>query len=186
MKKWIPISLIAIAILTACQPAPPSPTPPNTPIPTTDTSLTPIPIDPTFAPTVTETTVPAVFEPVIALELLAEGLTAPVALAAPDDGTGRLFVVDQIGLIYLIDSTDTLLSTPFLDLRSKIVPLNGNYDERGLLGLAFHPNYAANGRFFVYYSAPLRSGGPGRLEQHQHPRRISGLGERPEPGRPQF
>lgn len=155
MRKWIPIALIAIALLTACQPTPSTPT-----APTPEPTQAPIPSEPTALPTPTETALPAVFEPVVGLQLLAEGLTAPVALAAPDDGTGRLFVVDQIGIIYLIDSTDTLVNTPFLDLRSKIIPLDGNYDERGLLGLAFHPNYAANGRFFVYYSAPLRAGGP--------------------------
>jgi glucose/arabinose dehydrogenase len=53
----------------------------------------------------------------------------------------------------------TVADQPFLDLRSRMVALNPGYDERGLLGMAFHPNYSQNGRFFVYYSAPLRSGG---------------------------
>jgi glucose/arabinose dehydrogenase len=96
----------------------------------------------------------------IALQEIAVGLAAPVALAAPDDGSGRLFVADQVGLVYVIDADDTLLGTPFLDLRDRMVGLDGNYDERGLLGLAFHPDYAGNGRVFVYYSAPLRPGGP--------------------------
>jgi glucose/arabinose dehydrogenase len=52
-----------------------------------------------------------------------------------------------------------LLGTPFLDLTSKIVAVNAVFDERGLLGVAFHPNYASNGRFFVRYSAP-RAGDP--------------------------
>ncbi|MCB2214049.1 PQQ-dependent sugar dehydrogenase [bacterium] len=113
----------------------------------------------TTAPTeaVTE---PPVFEPVVALQEIASGLAAPVGLAAPDDGSGRLFVADQVGLVYIINSNDTLLETPFLDLRDRMVGLDGNYDERGLMGLAFHPDYANNGRVFVYYSAPLRSGGP--------------------------
>src|SRR5262249_18753690 len=46
------------------------------------------------------------------------------------------------------------------DLTSLIVPLRTDYDERGVLGLAFHPDYANNGRFFVYYTAPLRADGP--------------------------
>jgi glucose/arabinose dehydrogenase len=54
----------------------------------------------------------------------------------------------------------TLTPEPFLDLRSRIVPLMPGFDERGLLGLAFHPRYASNGRFFVFYSAPLRAGAP--------------------------
>ncbi|HET6528720.1 MAG TPA: PQQ-dependent sugar dehydrogenase, partial [Balneolaceae bacterium] len=92
----------------------------------------------------------------IGLELVAEGLTSPVTLVEPPDDSGRLFIVDQVGLIYILTPDGTLLDEPFLDLRDQIVNLNEGYDERGLLGLAFHPNYAENGRFFVYYSAPLR------------------------------
>lgn len=54
----------------------------------------------------------------------------------------------------------TVVGDPFLDLREQMVRLNPSFDERGLLGLAFHPAFAQNGRFFVYYSAPLRPGGP--------------------------
>src|SRR4030095_11093530 len=52
------------------------------------------------------------------------------------------------------------LPTPFLDITSKLVTLNPNFDERGLLGFAFHPNYKKNGRFFVYYYAPPRPASP--------------------------
>lgn len=110
----------------------------------------------------------AEFEPVVALEQIADGaLTAPVALAAPDDESGRRFFADQIGLIYVIGEDDTMMSEPFLDLRDRMVTLNPDYDERGLLGLAFHPDYAENGRFFVYYSAPLRDAPLRRLGSHQ-------------------
>jgi glucose/arabinose dehydrogenase len=95
------------------------------------------------------------------LQLVAGGFASPVNLAVPDDGTNRLFIVDQAGLIYIIDDTDTLLPTPYLDISDRLVTLNSGGDERGLLGLAFHPDYATNGRFFVYYSAPLRVGGTG-------------------------
>ena len=53
-----------------------------------------------------------------------------------------------------------MLSTPFLDLTGKMVALNPNYDERGLLSLAFHPNFQTNGKFYVFYTAPPRAGGP--------------------------
>jgi glucose/arabinose dehydrogenase len=53
-----------------------------------------------------------------------------------------------------------LAPEPFLDIRDRIIQLRTDFDERGLLGLAFHPGYAKNGRFFVYYSAPLREGAP--------------------------
>jgi len=96
----------------------------------------------------------------VSLELVADGFVSPVTLVESPDETGRLFIVDQIGLIHILTSDGTLLPDPFLDLRSKIVTLQSGFDERGLLGLAFHPNYAENGRFFVYYSAPLRAGAP--------------------------
>jgi len=99
-------------------------------------------------------------EYVVGVELVAEGFAAPVALTTPNDGSGRLFVVDQAGTIRIIGADGTLLPDPFLDLTSRIVPLNPDYDERGVLGLAFHPDYANNGRFFVYYSIPLREGAP--------------------------
>jgi glucose/arabinose dehydrogenase len=95
------------------------------------------------------------------LEPVASGFASPLQIAIPPDGSGRMFVVDQAGLIYIIDSSDTLLPDPFLDISDRLVTLNPNGDERGLLGMAFHPDYATNGRFFVYYSAPLRVGGTG-------------------------
>src|SRR4026208_1090727 len=96
--------------------------------------------------------------PTIALELIADGLASPTVMLESTDNTGRLFIVDQSGLIYIM-KTGTRLSTPFLDISGKVVPRASAQDERGLLGLAFHPNFASNGRFFVYYSGPLRSGG---------------------------
>lgn len=116
-------------------------------------------IPPTLAP---------VFEPWIQLEQVASGLAAPVALAAPDDGSSRLFIVDQVGVVFIVDNQDTLLETPFIDIRDKMVGLNSSYDERGLLGMAFHPNFAENGRFFLYYSAPLRANGPNDWDHTSH------------------
>lgn len=100
-------------------------------------------------------------EPVDAV-VIAEGLVSPIGLVAAPDETNRLFVIDQPGLIRIIegDSAYSLLPEPFLDLTGSLVPLNPAFDERGLLGLAFHPNYRNNGRFFVYYQLPPRPGGP--------------------------
>lgn len=94
----------------------------------------------------------------IRLDLVADGLTSPVSATHAGDGSGRLFVVDQAGLIRIIDDGQ-LLAEPFLDVTDKLPALNSFFDERGLLGLAFHPDYADNGRFFVRYSAP-REGDP--------------------------
>jgi glucose/arabinose dehydrogenase len=64
-------------------------------------------------------------------------------------------VADQIGQILIISADGQLVDTPFLNIGDRMVQLNENYDERGLLGMSFHPDYANNGLFYVYYSAPL-------------------------------
>jgi glucose/arabinose dehydrogenase len=95
----------------------------------------------------------------VTLDLVAEGLTSPVTLVESPDNTGRLFVVDQIGVVRVVTSDGVLQDQPFLDVRDAIVTLMPDYDERGLLGLAFHPDFANNGRLFVYYTAPPRRSG---------------------------
>lgn len=92
----------------------------------------------------------------VGLKVVATGFTSPIAIVSAFDGSGRLFIVDQIGLVRILRSDGTLLPEPFLDVRAKLAVLNPGFDERGLLGLAFHPQYASNGRFFVYYNAPPR------------------------------
>lgn len=96
----------------------------------------------------------------IGLELKADNLTSPLSVISPGDGTGRLFIIDQVGTIRILTSDGKLQDKPFLNISDKIVKLDPAYDERGLLGLAFHPKFKDNGRFFVYYSAPLRQGAP--------------------------
>jgi len=98
---------------------------------------------------------------VIELELVCDDLTSPVYATGAGDRSNRLFIVDQVGQIRILDlDYETCLAEPFLDLESKIVDVNPNFDERGLLGLAFHPRYKNNGRFFVRYSAS-RAGADG-------------------------
>ena len=96
----------------------------------------------------------------ISLELIVEGLISPVGLAAINDGSGRLVILDQVGTALIIDADGNLQAGPFLDLRDRVVTLMPDFDERGLLGLAFHPDYAANGRFFVFYTAPKGADAP--------------------------
>ncbi|MEE8473112.1 MAG: PQQ-dependent sugar dehydrogenase [Dehalococcoidia bacterium] len=96
----------------------------------------------------------------VGLELIAGGFASPVGLVPSRDGTGRLFVVDQVGVIRVVTG-EGLRGEPFLDLRPRLVELNPDFDERGLLGMAFHPAFRDNGRFFLYYSAPLRATAPG-------------------------
>src|SRR5690242_1036081 len=74
----------------------------------------------------------------IALSTVVSGLSSPLDLETPDDSSGRSFVVEQGGTIRIIKS-GSLVSAPFLDISTKVV-FNG---EMGLLGIAFHPNFAA-------------------------------------------
>lgn len=82
----------------------------------------------------------------ITLEEFATGFTAPVEIAHANDS--RMFVVQQNGIIKILQSDGTVNSANFLNISSKIT-YGG---ERGLLGLAFHPQYPSNGYFFVYYN----------------------------------
>ena len=134
-------------------------TTPTTPEP--DTTPTPedeIPVTGPEAP----------FKPGIGLELVAEGFAAPVALKPVPDGSGRMLVADQVGVIYVLSPEGESLDEPFLDLRDRMIDLREGFDERGLLGLAFHPEYEQNGSFYVYYSAPLRDGAPSGWDHTSH------------------
>jgi len=84
----------------------------------------------------------------IHLELVAEGLDSPIGITNAGDGSGRLFVNEQAGIIRVINRDGSLRQQPFVDLRDRI-QAGG---ERGLLGLAFHPDFKDNGRLFVHYS----------------------------------
>jgi glucose/arabinose dehydrogenase len=81
----------------------------------------------------------------VVLERIASGLDTPVAITHAGDT--RLFITLQKGLVVIHDGT-SVLPTPFIDLRSVLI----SGGERGLLSVAFHPDYAQNGRFFVYYT----------------------------------
>ena len=82
----------------------------------------------------------------IRLQEVASGLDAPIFLTAPP-GDSRLFILERPGRIRVLQNGN-LLGTPFLDIR----PLTTTSGERGLLSLAFHPQYASNGYFFIYYT----------------------------------
>jgi uncharacterized protein (TIGR03437 family) len=88
-------------------------------------------------------------QPNIDLVPIATGLSSPVFLTNAHDGSGRLFIVERPGVIrVLLPGATSLLPTPFLDITTKVL-LGG---ERGLLGLAFHPAFSTNRRFFVNYT----------------------------------
>jgi glucose/arabinose dehydrogenase len=170
--------LLLLLLLAACQTAEPTPTavpatntpaptrthqpmPVNTAVPTATPTVLPSPTAvPTDQPSPTPTLIPTPLPRDVraTLQLVADGFVSPVALAAPGDG--RLFIVDQVGVVYVLDQAGNRLPEPLIDLRAQMVDLDETYDERGLLGMALHPEFVANGRFFLYYSVPLRPSAP--------------------------
>lgn len=97
---------------------------------------------------------PANAEIRVKLEEFATGLNAPLAMVQPP-GDDRYFVIEQFGRVQVLDSDGELGAQPVLDIRNKIVDQFADFDERGLLGIAFHPQFQDNGKFYVSYSARL-------------------------------
>ena len=87
--------------------------------------------------------------PSIGLVQVAGGLVDPVNIANAGDGSGRLFVVERVGRIRIVDKGGNLLDEPFLDIQDAV---KTDFLEQGLLGLAFPPDYAQSGLFYVYYA----------------------------------
>ena len=98
------------------------------------------------------------------LETKLTGLVNPVALACPNDGSGRLFIVSRNGTIKIFQN-GALLPGNFLDITSGFSLSAGG--ERGLLGLAFHPDFANNGKFYVNYTYTGGSGLFTRVSQFE-------------------
>jgi glucose/arabinose dehydrogenase len=82
----------------------------------------------------------------ISLQTVTSGLGSPLDLEQPNDGSGRLFAVNQSGTVQIIQN-GTLLPSPFLDISNLVL----NSVESGLLGLTFHPGFPQNPRFYVNY-----------------------------------
>ncbi len=104
---------------------------------------------PTGGTTPAATTAAPVDIPALGLEEVAGGFARPTFVTNAGDGSNRLFVLEKPGRIRIIKDGATV-QAPFLDMQS-LVRSSGN--EQGLLGLAFHPDFAQNGRFFVAYTA---------------------------------
>jgi len=94
----------------------------------------------------------------VRLQTVADNLVAPNWGTSAPGQPGRLFVSDQPGTLWAID-LDTGVKSVFLDVSSSLVTLGvfgpGSFDERGLLGVAFHPDYATNGLLYTYTSQPV-------------------------------
>ncbi|CAC5360720.1 HHIP-like protein 1,HHIP-like protein 2 [Mytilus coruscus] len=104
----------------------------------------------------------------ICMEELAEKLKNPVFVRNANDGTNRLFVGEVSGYIHIYYPNGRRLQNLFLDISSRTLNTENNGDERGLLGLAFHPDFKYNQRFFLYYSTFNN-----KLDSNNHLVRIS-------------
>jgi glucose/arabinose dehydrogenase len=136
--------LVALAACTSTVLPPTTSAAPTTTVPATSTTTIP-PTTTTTLPATTTTTL----APLLGLELqvVAEGLTQPVLLISPP-GDARRFVAERTGVVWLLDEEGLPQEEPFLDLRDRV---NSGGIEQGFLGMAFHPDFADNGRFFAYY-----------------------------------
>ena len=88
----------------------------------------------------------------VKLKLISDQLSHPTAMAVTPKSPGLIYVCEQEGRIRIIEN-GKLLQQPFLDIQKEVIKREG-YEERGLLGFAFHPNYANNGKFYVFCSTP--------------------------------
>ena len=102
-------------------------------------------------------------DPQIQLIEVTGDLEEPVNVAFPKDGSGRVFVLQRGGAIRIVDSDGNVLPEPFLDWTGQTMSA---FLEQGMLGMAFHPNFAENGIFYINYTDVLRSGDVLTLQMH--------------------
>jgi uncharacterized protein (TIGR03437 family) len=89
----------------------------------------------------------------IQLQPVVSGLAKPVFMTSARDGSNRIFIIEQSGrILVMLPGEATPNKTPFLDITAKVLAPNTNGSEQGLLGLAFHPQFKTNRRFFVNYT----------------------------------
>ena len=136
-----PLPATATATATVTDSPTATEAPSDTPTATATATETP-------APTDTPTPEPDVSALNLELEMVADGLKQPVLATHAGDGSGRLFIVEKGGTILALGEDDAQ-PQPFLDITDRV---GSSSSEQGLLGLAFDPDFAANGRFFVYYT----------------------------------
>ena len=158
LRLLILSTMILVPLATACSsPTVPPTTETATPfIPSTSTSIPPAPTE-TETPPSTETSTPTPTpinvssfpDPVnYTWEEVVTGLKRPVGVVSPNDGSGRLFIIEQAGRILIFEGGQ-LLDSPFLDIRGRV---GSSGSEQGLLGLAFSPDYRDSGVFYINYT----------------------------------
>lgn len=98
--------------------------------------------------------------PEISCAPFASGFDAPTVMIPFETGDRAFLVAEQTGVIHFLDESGGQPGGVFLDLSESLVTLREGFDERGLLGLALHPDFPNQRKCYVYYSAPLRNGAP--------------------------
>jgi glucose/arabinose dehydrogenase len=186
-RAWTTLNLLGALVITACtatQTVSPPPTSSHMPTaqPSEPPTQQPTPTGlPTTTPTPMHSPPPAQPPPfTLGVEPLADGFEALTFVTGANDGSGRLFAVEQRGVIWTLDTAGHVNRTPFLDITERV----GSGGERGLLGLAFHPDFPDSGRYFVDYTDQdgntvvsefgLASEGSGDPESE---RRLLGIGQ---------
>ncbi|NWQ79102.1 HIPL1 protein, partial [Columbina picui] len=87
---------------------------------------------------------------------VANGLRNPVAMVHANDGTHRFFIAEQVGLVWTYLPDRSRLEKPFLNISEAVLTSPWEGDERGFLGIVFHPKFKFNGKVYVYYSVEVR------------------------------
>ncbi|NXT86988.1 HIPL1 protein, partial [Anhinga rufa] len=87
---------------------------------------------------------------------VANGLRNPVAMVHANDGTHRFFIAEQVGLVWTYLPDQSRLKKPFLNISEAVLTSPWEGDERGFLGIVFHPKFKFNGKVYVYYSVEVR------------------------------
>ncbi|XP_041828581.1 HHIP-like protein 2 [Melanotaenia boesemani] len=93
----------------------------------------------------------------LCLTEVANSLRNPVLMLHSGDDTHRMFIAEQLGFVWVYLHDGIRLEQPFLDMSGEVLTTPWLGDERGFLGMAFHPKYRYNGRFFIYYSIHVNS-----------------------------
>ncbi|XP_029013196.1 HHIP-like protein 1 isoform X2 [Betta splendens] len=91
----------------------------------------------------------------LCLEEVANGLRNPLAMVHANDGTHRFFVAEQVGLVWTYLPDRSRLEKPFLNITEAVLTSSWEGDERGFLGLTFHPKHKYNRKLYVYYSVAV-------------------------------
>jgi glucose/arabinose dehydrogenase len=143
------VAIVAVLVLSCGGPSPTPPAPGSAATPPSSPAATTAPSG-VGTPSPAETASPPPFDPArvaVSLEAVVGGLRAPLAVTNAADGSGRIFVAEQGGAIRIVRD-GSLVERPFLDIADRIT----SGGERGLLGIAFHPDYPTDPRIFVDYT----------------------------------